>query len=184
VLFDGILEGRFAEGLAILPLTLVYCIWYSLLTVGQDYLWCLERGKWACAAVVAGLATNVALNFLWIPVYGLSGAVWATTVSNAVALAALYWLNAKCGWRPDRGVWLAAVIPLGLLMPLPAAIAVIGVVTWGGWHYGWLLDVRERTELADALLAVVDRIPGLRRAWIRKHLFSLASTTDGQPCQM
>ncbi|GAW94016.1 flippase [Calderihabitans maritimus] len=35
---------------------------------------------------VIGLITNVALNVLWIPKYGITGAAWASTVSYTVAL--------------------------------------------------------------------------------------------------
>ena len=67
LLFDVVLQGKFNDGLSVLPMTLVYCIWYSLVTVGQDYLWCREKGKWACLAVLIGLGVNVVLNFALIP---------------------------------------------------------------------------------------------------------------------
>ena len=105
LLFNVVLQGKFNAGLAVLPLTLVYCIWYSLVTVGQDYLWCREKGKWACLAVVIGLIFNIALNIVLIPSHGLNGAVWATAISNFISLIGLYSLNRYFGWRPDAGVW-------------------------------------------------------------------------------
>lgn len=146
-LFDVVLQGKFNDGLSVLPLTLVYCIWYSLVTVGQDYLWCREKGKWACLAVVVGLVVNVALNLFLIPRYGLIGAVWATAVSNLCALITLFVMNAFYGWRPDNGIYLVAILPLVLLLPLNLAIALLLVLAWGGIKYHWLLNERESCEL-------------------------------------
>jgi O-antigen/teichoic acid export membrane protein len=146
-LFDTVLQGRYADGLAVLPMTFVYCIWYSLLTVGQDWLWCREKGKWACLAVAIGLAVNFGLNAIMIPEWGLWGAVWATAISNAIALVALYAMNMRFGWRPDRGIWFAAGLPLVLLLPTHVAVMCCGVLCWGGVQYGWLFDGGERREL-------------------------------------
>ncbi len=165
LLFDSVLQGRYADGLAVLPMTLVYCIWYSLLTVGQDWLWCREKGKWACLAVITGLLVNLGLNYLFIPVYGLWGAVWATAISNAVALIALYLTNYWFDWRPDRGIWLAALMPLGLLLPVPLAVVTTGVLTWCGMQYGWLFNESELHDLKRVWLDARQRtecwIPGI-----------------------
>ena len=147
LLFDVVLQGKFNDGLSVLPLTLVYCIWYSLVTVGQDYLWCREKGKWACLAVVVGLVLNVTLNLFLIPKYGLGGAVWATAVSNLGALITLFWMNSYFGWRPDRGIYLTAVLPLVLLFPLNLTIALLLVFVWGGMKYRWLFNEDECCEL-------------------------------------
>jgi O-antigen/teichoic acid export membrane protein len=163
LLFEVLLQGRFNEGLAVLPLTLVYCIWYSLVTVGQDYLWCREKGKWACLAVLVGLTVNIGLNLLLIPRYGLSGAVWATAVSNAFALVALYLTNRCFGWKPDLGVWLAALIPLVLLLPVYPAIACLLTFGWAGFRFGWLFDSSEQQELTDSLNGFVARWTTVRR---------------------
>ncbi|MGI9518891.1 MAG: lipopolysaccharide biosynthesis protein, partial [Pirellulaceae bacterium] len=161
LLFDVILQGKFNGGLAVLPLTLVYCIWYSLVTVGQDYLWCREKGKWACLAVIVGLSINVLLNLFLIPRFGLTGAVWATATSNIVSLVALYLTNLSFGWRADRGVWFSALIPLVLLLPLNVAIASVLVLTWAGVKYGWLFSESERNELEESIELARERLTSL-----------------------
>ncbi len=150
-LFDYVLQGKFDDGLSVLPLTLVYCIWYSLIIVGQDYLWCREQGKWACAAVVFGLVVNVCLNALLIPVYGLSGAVYATAISNFLCLVVIYLLNCAFRVRPDKGVWVAAIAPLILLLPPPVALLFAVVLGWGGVHFHWIFDEQETREMVASL---------------------------------
>ena len=62
---------------------------------------------------LAAVATNVALNFLWIPRYGIVGAAWASTVSYTVSfLGALFFYCRLSGnpWTrvvfPQRGDWM------------------------------------------------------------------------------
>lgn len=122
LLFDVILEGRYNEGLRVLPLTLCYCIWFCLFVVGQDYLWVAEKGKWAAFAILVGLVVNIVMNMLLIPSLGLDGAVLATTIGNAVNVLIIYGFNHRFGCGSDRGVWICTATPLVLLLsPLTAA---------------------------------------------------------------
>ena len=61
---------------------------------------------------LAAVATNIALNLLWIPRYGIVGAAWASTASYTVSfLMALYFYCRLSGnhWTkvvfPQRGDW-------------------------------------------------------------------------------
>ncbi len=61
---------------------------------------------------IAAVGTNVALNLLWIPLYGIAGAAWASTVSYTVSfLGALLFYCRLSGNRltkvllPQRGDW-------------------------------------------------------------------------------
>lgn len=166
ILFDIVLQGKFNDGLAVLPLTLVYCIWYSLVTVGQDYLWCREKGKWACLAVLIGLVINVLLNLFLIPQFGLGGAVWATAISNLFALISLYLINLYYGWRPDRGICLSAILPLVLLLPINLALALVLVFAWGGFKYHWLFNDWECSEIMQVGDSLRQRF-GLRPSSIK-----------------
>ena len=150
ILFQWILQGRYNGGLSVLPMTLVYCIWFSLFTIAQDYLWVAEKGKLATLAVGIGLAANVTLNILLIPVLGLSGAVLATTCGNLLTIVLILSLNHFCGCRTDVGIWLVAMIPFVLLFsPWFAAIvvAVVGVI---GFFTPWIFGNDEKTQIASA----------------------------------
>ena len=127
ILFDWILDGRYNDGLAVLPLTLVYCIWFGLHVIGQDYLWIAEKGKWATFATALGLVMNLGLNMLLIPIIGLFGAVLATALGNLLIVILLFALNHRFGCKTDFGIWLCAGIPLILIFGKSFAI-VAGLV--------------------------------------------------------
>jgi O-antigen/teichoic acid export membrane protein len=113
-LFHVAFEGRYDQGLAVMPWTMTYCAWYSLLLVGQNYVWCAEQNKLAVLPLAAGLAINIAIDIALIPTWGLLGAVVATTLATAAALAVLYWLNGRTGMRLDRGMVLLSIAPVAL----------------------------------------------------------------------
>ena len=127
-MFEGIFQGKYNDGLAVLPLTLVYCIWFGLAVVAQNYLWVAEKGSWAAIAMGIGLGANIVLNMLLIPPYGLEGAVIATTLGNASNLIVVYLFNNSQGCKIDFGMWLVSAMPLLLILPLPvAALAFVAV---------------------------------------------------------
>jgi O-antigen/teichoic acid export membrane protein len=114
-----------------MPWTLTYCVWYSLLLVAQNYVWCAERAKLAVIPLAAGLCINVAIDLALIPTWGLLGAVVATTVATAVALAMLYWVNHRAGMRLERGMILLSIAPAALCGGVwcgTAAVLLVGVM--------------------------------------------------------
>ncbi len=163
-LFEQILHGKYADGLAIMPLMFASCIWFSLMTVGQDWLWCRESGKWACVALCSGLVANVALNFWLIPAFGLWGAVWGTAISSLFALLVLLAISARFGWRADAGVIATSLFPLVLLLPWGTATVVAIVIAWGGLNYGWLFNGQERSELSQFFSGIMQRLQSGQQA--------------------
>lgn len=155
LLFDVLLEGRYEEGLAVLPLTMVYCAWFSLMTISQDFLWVSERGKFANLAMGLGIATNVVCNALLIPGFGLWGAVAATTIGNGLGIALLFGLNAKFQCSPDRGSWLALLLPLILLLsPTYCLLATVVATAWIAIFnvYFTVQDKRQLSEFVNERL--------------------------------
>jgi polysaccharide transporter, PST family len=114
LMFRVAFGGRYDEGLAVLPWTLAYCVWYGLLQVAQNYVWCAEKTRLATIPLAVGLAANVLLNTLMIPVWALLGAVVATTISTALALAVLYWINHRAGMRLQPGMLWISLAPAAL----------------------------------------------------------------------
>jgi O-antigen/teichoic acid export membrane protein len=114
LLFHVAFEGRYDQGLAVLPWTLTYCVWYSMLLVAQNYIWCAEKTKWSAVPLAIGLAVNFGLNVALIPAWGLQGAVISTTAATGVATAVLYWINCLAGMRLDRGMIWLTVVPIAL----------------------------------------------------------------------
>lgn len=114
VLFHVAFQGRYDAGLAVLPWTLTYCVWYSLLLVAQNYLWCAERARLGVLPLVIGLGINVAIDIPLIPTWGLHGAVIGTTVATAAATAMVYWINRFAGMHLERGMILMSIAPVAL----------------------------------------------------------------------
>ncbi len=131
LLFDWVLQGKYSEGLSILPLTMVYCTWFSIQVVSQDYLWVSEKGKFAVLCMAIGLFGNVVFNWFLIPYWGLWGAVTATTLGNLLGVSTMYWANYRMGCPPDRGCWIGLAFPLVLLADPLMAILLTLIVSVG-----------------------------------------------------
>jgi O-antigen/teichoic acid export membrane protein len=107
LLFHYAFDGRYDEGLRVMPWPMTYCVWYGLLLVAQNYLWCAEKAKLATLPIAAGLVANMAINVVLIPAWGLLGAVVSTTIATGLALAVLYAINWRVGMQIQYGlVWL------------------------------------------------------------------------------
>jgi O-antigen/teichoic acid export membrane protein len=125
LLFHVAFRGRYDEGLAVLPWTLTYCVWYALVIVAQSYIWCAERSRIGTLPLACGLVLNIVLNLFLLPIWGLFGAVVATTISTGVALSILYWLNHREGFELQPGLVVLSVAPIALGAGVWAASGVL-----------------------------------------------------------
>ncbi len=127
-LFGVAFQGKFAGGMAVLPWTLAYCIWFGVAMVAQQYLWCAERAGLVGLALGAGLAVNIVLNLALLPRLGLLGAVLAATAANLVALLLILAFARLAGFRAHRGLWiilgLAPAICLGPWVTVVVLLAI------------------------------------------------------------
>lgn len=129
LLFEHAFRGKLAGGLAVLPWPLAYCIWFGIIPVAQNYLWCAEKARAGSIAFFLGLVLNIGLNSLLIGPFGLHGAAWSTTAANLLVLLLIYAFSAWSGMRIERGVLLLTFIPLALpLGPLAACGVLLLVV--------------------------------------------------------
>jgi O-antigen/teichoic acid export membrane protein len=158
LLFDVAFQGKYADGLAVLPWTLVYCIWCGAGMVAQSYLWCAERAGWSSVALSAGLAVGVALNVLWLPAMGLHGTVLATSAANLVVLVLVLWLGHRAGMRRDRGLWLVLAAPLALCLGPWVAAMVLAAVVWEAVCCDRLFSRAEKQRLVDILRKRLQRL--------------------------
>ncbi len=161
LLFGVLLHGKYDGGEEILPWTLIYCAWMALIPVAQMYLWCAERARLPCLALVAGLIVNVVLCLLLLPHYGLHGVVWATAAANLVSLAAIYRFNQWFGMRIDRGTWLITLLPIMFAAGPVAAVATVAAVGLEAVVGQRLFSREEKHEISLAYRRyVVERIMG------------------------
>jgi O-antigen/teichoic acid export membrane protein len=149
LLFHVAFQGRYNEGLAVMPWTLAYCVWYSLLLVAQNYVWCAEKTKLGTLPLLAGLMLNVGINLVLVPAWGLLGAVVSTTVATGAALGIIYWINHRAGMRLDRGMVLLSAAPLALCGGAWCGTAVLVLLAIGLLYSRSLFSQAER----DAFVA-------------------------------
>lgn len=135
LLFDRVFSGRYADGHSVLPLTLVYCTWISVFTIGQTWLWVCEKGKWVVAVMGLALGINLLANALLIPHFGLWGAVIATSTASLTGLLLTQLANHRTGLASNFRLITASFIPLLLLLPgsvaLTTAFVALIAVCWG-----------------------------------------------------
>lgn len=151
VLFDLLLGGKYEQGMGVLPITIVQCIWAGLLTVATNYLWCRERPGLASGALLAGLLLNLLFNVILVPLFGLSGAIVATAIANASALALTYTLNARLDMPISLALLLTSALPLLLLAGPVVAFAVITATLILAWKTDWLLTAAEKETIVSTL---------------------------------
>ena len=162
LMFAVAFGGKYDTGLAVLPATLMYCIWYCLGCLANSYLLCAERAKWSSLALLIGFMVNLALNYSWAPQFGLLGVIAATAIANAVGLVLILVLSRRAGMVWDGGVWFASLLPLSLLLGGWAALAITTIVIAASLCRPWLLSADE-----SALLRGVTNSPIWRAARIR-----------------
>lgn len=161
LLFNVGFQGKFADGLAVLPWTLCYCLWFGLFVVLENYLWCAERARLAGLALGIGLAVNVGLNLLLLPPLGLLGAVLATTAANFVALGLICWFNYRLGLRLDPGTRVVLALPLAVCLGPGLAAAVLLVVALEALHSERLLSAEEKRQIAREFRQYAERFAGV-----------------------
>ncbi len=148
VLFRVALANKFAGGQAVLPGTLVYCTWFAMFSIAQNYLWCAERPRLGNVAMAAALALNIGLNAYLLPRFGLHGAVLAKCLANLLALCLVLWFSRRLGFRPDAGVWIILATPVFFpLGPVATAVA-LGAIAVEAVAGRAILSPEEKREIA------------------------------------
>lgn len=164
LLFGVAFRGKFSGGQAVLPWTLVYCIWSGLTMVAHCYLFCAEKARLSSVALVVGLVVNVSLNLLLLPRMGLLGAVLATTTAHVVVLVLICTFNRLLGFRLDRGTRVVLALPLAVCLGPWLATAVLIVVALEAITSDRLLSPEEKQQLADHWWKYAGRFRSLRAA--------------------
>ncbi|WP_417740153.1 lipopolysaccharide biosynthesis protein [Rosistilla oblonga] len=128
-MFNNLLDGRYTQALAVMPIAFVFCAWSGLIIVAENYLWCAEKGKLIGIALTLGLLANILLNRLLLPTMGLYGAMLATAIANLVVLLMVLYFMSTQGFVFDRSIGFALILPATLLVgPYFALLAIAAVM--------------------------------------------------------
>lgn len=157
-LFGVLLEGKYEEGSAVLPWTMIGCIWFSLYTIAQNYLWCAEKTKLAIVPLIWGVVANILLNLLLLPPLGLYGAVLATAAATVVCFIATLLLNNRNGMHVDAGTWLAVALPAALGLGLTAACCALLGLMLAILMTSWIIGHEERQELLSFFQKALEKL--------------------------
>jgi polysaccharide transporter, PST family len=162
LLFDIGFHGKYPEGFAVLPWTLIYCTLFGMSLIAQNYLLCAEKAGFASVALLVGLLLNIPLNLVLLPRLGLQGAALSSAIVNAVSLALVCRFNRRLGFRLDGGARLVLMLPVLLCCgPSLAAIVMVLVAAYAIWG-NRLLSHDEKRQLAEGLNEYGERF-GLKR---------------------
>ena len=150
LLFSVAFRGKFPWGEAVLPWTLMYCTWFGLWLVAQNYLLCAEKARLASVALACGLILNVLLNLVLLPRLGLEGAVLSTAAANALSLGLTCLFNRRLGFRLDLGGTVGHAVAGGrfVLGPWAAVLALLTVAAERLWA-NRLLSPEEKRQIAE-----------------------------------
>ena len=150
-LFEYVFDGKYNGGLHVLPWTLTYCVWYSLTGCAMLYFCCAEKTHVGAIVYGVGLFANVLLNALLLPHFGLTGAVIATALANAIAVALAMLLSARHGMEIQRSTLLLVAVPLLLGFGWRVASMVLLVLLWQTFTSERLFDSDEKETLKAGL---------------------------------
>jgi O-antigen/teichoic acid export membrane protein len=157
ILFHVAFQGRYDEGLAVMPWTMTFCVWYSLFLVAQNYAWCAEKAKFAVLPLIAGLVINIGIDLWLIPTWGLLGAVIGTTIATGFATVALYWINHLAGMQLQRGMILFSIAPIALCGGVWCGTATLLLLTAAMPFSKTLVTTDERLAIRQLLATLVNR---------------------------
>ena len=144
----------------------IYALLPILMVAGYGLL--LEKRTFKVLTLTSfSLAINAVLNILWIPTYGVMGAVYATAVSSgAYAIATCAWVPRDLLKLPEvRVVATAGLLAAAIIVAIPAFNLFALAPGWprliiGGGSVGLvyagavlLLDARPRDMLRDLLVS-------------------------------
>ncbi|MEM9659514.1 MAG: polysaccharide biosynthesis C-terminal domain-containing protein, partial [Planctomycetota bacterium] len=157
LLFDVVLQGRYNDGLAVLPWTLAACVWYGAHLLSQNYLWCAEKSRLAIAPLALGLVVNIGLNVLLLPTFGLYGAVLATATGTCLCVLATLGTNRLQGMAIDKGTWLMALAPIALGLGFWPAVVALTALAATTLATDLIVTSSDRCELKDMALDLASR---------------------------
>jgi O-antigen/teichoic acid export membrane protein len=157
-MFNIILQGRYTDGLAVLPWVLSGCVLSGVYLVAQNYLWCAEHPRLAAVPLAAGLAINALLNLLLVPLWGLYGAVVATAASTGFCLVFLILLSQRHGLTVDAGTWITLALPVSLGMGLAPALSFLVATLFLGVTTHRIFDAHDCEKLCGFTRSSLTRI--------------------------
>ena len=157
-IFEGLLSNRYQDGLQLLPIALAHCIWMSIATLMQSYLWCREKGRSIALATGSGIALNFVLNLWLIPRFGTQGAILATAASGILILCITMLLLESLQCKMDRRTYVFALLPFTLMVYAEFSLAAIALVAFVCSKSDFLLSHKEKEGIDRAIVPSLEKL--------------------------
>jgi O-antigen/teichoic acid export membrane protein len=164
-LVERLFQGKYSTGLALMPWTLAYCSLWGLLSVAQNYLWCAERVRLTALPLLIGLAANIALNAVLLPIWGLFGAVAATTLANLTAVLLTIAISRFHGLETDSSLWALLLLPLLIGFGYGPALVAAPVLAAAIVRGDWLLNRSEKDQVCAVFLEYARKLRSRGKRW-------------------
>lgn|GEM_PF-3042830 len=125
-----VIGPEFIEGAVVIPILTLAALFVGAQELVRIGLLKAKRSFFLSMLMVGSAATNVGLNILWIPRFGLVGAAWASLAAASMRLALSFYFSQR-DYRLDlewgrlahvAAVYLAAMAA-GSFIPWPSALA-------------------------------------------------------------
>lgn len=172
LIFGWAMQGKYNDGLAVLPWTLALSVWGGLLTISLCQLRCAERAGIATVGPIIGLIINVGLNLILLPWLGLLGAVLATAVGNLLTYAVSLYFCSFYGFRIERGTIWVTLLPLCIPLGLPIAMAIAIITLWAMARTEWVCSHENKTTV---LAQLEQRLPTRFAHFASSPIFALTT---------
>jgi O-antigen/teichoic acid export membrane protein len=98
------LDARYRTAAELIPWIIGGYLLHAIFSLMQTSAMQARKSQVMWIMSLIACATNVALNFLWVPKFGMFGAAWATAVAYAIE-ALLMYLYAQRVFRLSLGGW-------------------------------------------------------------------------------
>lgn len=179
LIFGWALQGKYTDGLSVLPWTLAFSIWAGLMAISTCHMRCAERAGIATIGPMIGVLLNVALNLILLPRLGLLGAVLATAAGNLFSLLINVYFCTRCGFKTERGTVWITVLPFCLALGLPIAVLAGCITMWAIVRTEWVCSNENKSDVLEQL---ANRLPARFAHFSTSPIFGLpaASTMSAQ----
>lgn len=153
----SILYGKEYMGcIPVINILLIFWLFNSILWTIGSYAHLIEKTyiRFVCSFV--GLISNVALNYILIPKYGLMGAALATSASLAILVIVMFFWLQREGLRVKRSTIFVCTFPLILVFGSVPIACLFFILSAGLiWKTDFIIDRDEKAMLGTWIKTLI-----------------------------
>jgi O-antigen/teichoic acid export membrane protein len=127
-------DEKFHPGLAVVPVVVVGYLFYEMFSVYGRYIGYTKKTVYSSAVAITAGVSNIALNALFIPVYGYIAAAYTTVISYFIMFL-LSWIAAKFTFKQKMTPLWVVWKPTLIVFVFVAAGYGVGTVIVNMWLF-------------------------------------------------